>query len=68
MPWDPPSFSQAMHYVNSVLLITKHYTLSYKEHKKQLLSPFLGDLGKNACPGKTEQIVATEFLVEYLKF
>lgn len=57
-----------MHSVNSVLLITKHYTFSYKEHKKHLLSPFLGDLGENACPGKTEQRVATEFLVEYLKF
>lgn len=59
-------FSQGMHYVNSVLLITKHYT-TYKEHKEQLFSPMLGDLGKSACPGKTEHLVATDFSVEYLK-
>lgn len=58
-------FSQAIHYVNSTLLITKHYT-TYKEHKEQLFSPMLGDLGKGVCPGKTEDLVATDFSVEYL--
>lgn len=69
MPWDLPLVKFSVHAL-SELCVTDYKTLhTNKEHKEQLLSPSLGDdLGKNACPGKAEQLVAIEFSVEYLKF